>query len=228
MIHYLAFQATYSDIEIALFENDTLIDGFHLEKNKASSHVLLSLEDLLQKHHLSFADNNFIAVNLGPAPFTTLRVVIATVNGLSFASHIPIIGIDGLKSFLQEFYHHEYLTVAMLNAYGHEVYYVICSPEGTILEISCEDIDTFLKQIEKKFPSKKLYLIGNAVLLYKEKIEEIIGKNSVIPDNLPLMCSIKQIGKNAYKTWENTETKKVFHVLPLYLKNGIYKKSIVP
>jgi len=98
MAYFLGLQNTYDSVELGLFsEKPHLIDAHSLPKTQASSELILALAQFLQKHQLHFAQLPFIVVNQGPGPFTTLRTVIATANGLSFASAIPLIGVDALE-----------------------------------------------------------------------------------------------------------------------------------
>ncbi len=50
---------------------------------------------------LRFLDLAFIAAHQGPAPFTTLRVCLTTVNGFAFATGMPLIGINGLQELVE-------------------------------------------------------------------------------------------------------------------------------
>lgn len=99
----LVLQSTYDQIEIGLVIDGQLGTQINLNKAQASSQILLAIDQLLQAHRCKVTDLQFIAANLGPAPFTSLRVVIATVNGLCFATGVPLIGVNGLQAFVTEF-----------------------------------------------------------------------------------------------------------------------------
>ena len=57
---------------------------------------------MLKQHALTFSGLAFIAAHQGPAPFTTLRVCLTTVNGFAFATQVPLIGVNGLKELVDE------------------------------------------------------------------------------------------------------------------------------
>ncbi len=101
--YYLVLQSTYDLIEIGLGVDHTLLDQLSLNKMDANRDLILEINKLLLKHDLNLTQLSFIGTNLGPAPFTSLRVVIATVNGLAFATGIPLIGVNGLQAFVTEF-----------------------------------------------------------------------------------------------------------------------------
>src|SRR5678815_2876000 len=53
---------------------------------------------LLDRHNLRVGDIDLFAVAAGPGSFTGLRIGIATMQGLAFASGKPLIGISALDA----------------------------------------------------------------------------------------------------------------------------------
>ncbi len=47
---------------------------------------------------LTLGDVTLLAVGLGPGPFTGLRVGLATIEGLAFATGLPVVGVSGLDA----------------------------------------------------------------------------------------------------------------------------------
>ena len=102
------------------------------ETNKKASSLLVPyIKQILEKNSLKISDLDFICADQGPGAFTSLRVTIATINGISFASKIPLIGIDGLDALNQETLSDVMLKkqgvpeilIVLLNAYNNEVYF---------------------------------------------------------------------------------------------------------
>src|SRR3989338_3322087 len=115
MSFFLKLQATYDSIEFALCSNPSIrfahakhsgraeiIKKQFVIKTEACKLLMLKLNELLTSEQKQWSDISFIVVNQGPAPFTTLRALIATVNGISFATRIPLVGVDGLLTFAME------------------------------------------------------------------------------------------------------------------------------
>ena len=98
-INYLALQSTYSSVDLALFENQQCISFVQISKFTASSELIPAVKTSLAEHSMPLRELDFICANLGPAPFTTLRTTIVTVNGLGFATQIPLVGVNGLEAF---------------------------------------------------------------------------------------------------------------------------------
>lgn len=216
MISFVALQSSYQTIELALFRNTTIIDMVEIPKADASSLLFIQLADLLKRNSTTLNELTFLAVNQGPGPFTTLRVVIAAVNGISFATNIPLIGIDALKALLLERDDSNYpCTIALLNAFNHDVYIAI--QQQGIIRTSCLNIDSFLEEIHQQIPHEQIRFIGNGTHLYEKKILTQFGTRAYIPSPLPLLCSLSQIGLLGLEQWHSHQN--ITHqLLPLYLK----------
>ena len=93
MTFFLAAQHTYDGIQIGLFNGPKLIQTLFCEKKNASKKIVSLVDQLLRDHKVSFDDLLFVAANQGPGPFTSLRVVIASMNGIAFATKKSMIGI---------------------------------------------------------------------------------------------------------------------------------------
>jgi tRNA threonylcarbamoyladenosine biosynthesis protein TsaB len=216
MHSYIAIQNTYEIFEIALFIDGNFVDKKREDKHNTSKLFIPLLDELLTKNNAKISDFDFCAVNCGPGPFSTLRSIIASVNGLHFATHIPLISIDGLEATFLEFYNPNYQhTVVLLNAFNNEVYYLIADGKQ-IISKGYQKIDTFLKQIQKTYPAP-VNFIGNGVSLHQPLIREILGNNVVIEESNPSMCSIEMIGKIGLEKWL-LQQGATGYVMPLHLK----------
>ncbi|MDR3550362.1 MAG: tRNA (adenosine(37)-N6)-threonylcarbamoyltransferase complex dimerization subunit type 1 TsaB [Candidatus Babeliales bacterium] len=218
MTYFLAIQNTYNTLDIALFKNNQVLETAIEDKTRASKNCVLLIADMLHKHSRTFADLSFIAVNQGPGPFTTLRTIIATANGLSFASGLPLIGIDGLDALMLEHQDVNYPnTVTLLNAYNKDVFFSIGKP-GTIESIKgYGPISIILEKIKDIYGDQQVQFLGNGAELYTQEILAQFGDKAIIPHELPHTCSVQQIGLMGLDSWNKQEG--LSHQLfPLYLK----------
>ncbi len=215
MIYYLAIQSTYDDVQIALMKGHSSITTKAISKMEASEKLMPTILDILKQSKIALDKLSFIAANQGPGPFTTLRVVITTINGLAYAKLIPLIGIDGLRATLAEWSDPTYpATAILLNAFGNDVYTLIQSDNKEPL-YGVYAIDTLLEKL--KGHSGTIRFIGNGAILHKLKIEGVLGKKAFIPDTNPNYCSLDQIAKMGYESW-SSDKKGLQQLEPLYLK----------
>lgn len=221
MSHFLAIQHTYEGIELGLFDDLGLIQMVSEDKRMASKNCVVLARELLRVNALSFENLSFFTANQGPGPFTTLRVVIASINGLAFASEKPLIGIDGLEALLNEYTDNNWpITIALLNAYGKDVYFGIDQQGIPERHKGYKNITTFLTNLKKTFQAQPLRFIGQGTNLYEGQIRSVLGDQAIIPTELPEHCSIQQIGIMARNSWNNKENL-VDQLLPLYLKSMV-------
>jgi len=225
MSTFIAIQNTYNSLELALFNDTKIIDKRDDDKRNASRSFIPLLDDLLHVNNHLLQDLSFIAVNQGPGPFSTLRVVIASANGLHFASNIPLIGIDGLKAMATEFQDAQYPnTTILLNAFSFDIYFAQQTPNQELIT-GYKKIDLFLQELYNHTPDTPIRFLGNATEMYRDKIQNIFGTYAIIPEPLATHCSIEQIGLLGLKRW-NTQEGLSDQLLPLYLKTHPVQKKI--
>lgn len=197
MHSYIATQSTYETFEIALFTNNYLVDKVAEDKRHTSKLFISLLDNLLSKNGIIFSELSFCAVNCGPGPFSTLRSIIASMNGLYCATSIPLISIDGLQATFLEFYNAEYEnTIVLLNAFNSESYYLIAHGES-IISTGYKKVELLQDEITH-YPVHTLNLIDNR------------------------MCSIETIGQMGYEKFIAQEVS-TNYLTPLHLKTMHYK-----
>lgn len=228
---FVSIHGTHNKLDIALFQDQVCLDSLTKLDVRASSSLIMFLDSLLKKHNLSLTNLSFIAADKGPGAFTSLRVTIATVNGIAFNNKIPLVGISGLYALAKEALGSESNTkntdiqniVTLLNAYNNEAYFLVSKTDAkNILESTqgCQNIDILLDDIKSKFKDQKILFCGQGSQLYKTNIKHLLSDQAVILDE-PLLASAKVIGQMAYECWlkkENIEDQ----ISPLYLKTQYF------
>lgn len=227
LIH-LGIQGSYKSFEIALFEGGNYLDSFMGDKIQASSHFILSIDQVLKKNKKNFGDIAFIAVDQGPGAFTSLRVIISTVNALAFDTPVKLIGVDGLDALASQTLDavdaQNIFLVALLNAYNNEVYYGVHEVgEQKKLKLHMpkgyKKIDELLAQLEKLAQEKNYNFLftGNGSVLHKDLIFEKFKDRLVEPFGLLSVCSARKIGEMGFEQWGG-EVNICSELQPLYLK----------
>lgn len=216
MNYFLVLQNNYHMVEIGLFtDTNPLLDLVSINKTDASKDLIPVLDQFLEKHNLLLAHIACTVVNQGPGPFTTLRVVITTANGLSFASGIPLIGVDALEAMHAKWHNHKYpYTIVMFNAFAGDVYVAI-GLDGKIIFKGYQPIDQLLAKLQNI--NKPMYFIGNGVALYRDNIQHILHERAIMHDPNPDYCSLETVGLMGYKKWQAGD-RGTSQLLPLYLK----------
>jgi len=217
MTKFISIQNTYQTLELGLFDNTALVDIRSTKNQQASREFIPLLQDLFKRNNQSLQKLSCMVVNQGPGPFSTLRVVIASVNGISFATNIPLVGIDGLDSFIMQYSDLSYpYTVVLLNAFNYDVYFALQQP-GQPTTKGYKKIDQLLRELVKIIPRQTIRFLGNATQLYQDRIREQFNNRAHIPSPLPSSCSIEQIARMGLQKWKKQEGI-ANQLFPLYLK----------
>jgi tRNA threonylcarbamoyl adenosine modification protein YeaZ len=221
---WLCIASDYQQIHIALCNEDIIIAQQSVDKKNSNQQLLLAIDTLLKNNNSHLKNIIFIGVNLGPAPYTSLRIAIATVNGLHTATHIPLVGIDALHTFIDKHLPNEKktITIALLNAFNFDIFYAI-APYNETIKSGYENIDIFLNNIKQLYAQDRIIFIGNGIELYAKNIKQILGDKATIADSFPYP-SIDQLVQSGWQNWQ--ENKTIELALPLYLKQLAYKNSI--
>jgi tRNA threonylcarbamoyl adenosine modification protein YeaZ len=204
-------------MQLAIYSDISACGFVELDKTKASKECIIALQELLKQCNLHFEDLAFIVANQGPGPFTTLRVVISTINGLSFATQKPLIGINALEAFLKEYEQEPYKNkVVILNAFGNDLYYGIQIDTSTI-DIGCASAQSLLLQINQKIPAGSILFLGNGLQQHQTSIQEMFGNRAQFLNPNPQTVSLNQIAQMGLQKWAHQQDLS-FQLQPLYFK----------
>jgi len=231
---FVSIDATYVHSSLTIFAEGKPLEDLFLNDIRASSHLIPHLSSLLANHNLLLNDLSFIAINKGPGSFTSLRVAVATVNGIAFGINMPLIGVDGLTALCCQLAmtspavapgEQDPLFVGLLNAYNNDVYYTLAVqnaigddglPVLAIQESGCKKIEEVL-QLLTQCGTRPLVIGGNAVPLHKSLITDALSAKQVrlMPD---VTANATTIGRMAYAMFVRNEGI-VTKVEPHYLKS---------
>lgn len=214
-MYYLVIQNDFTVCTVALFFEKTKKGEVVKANHEASKNLIESIEFLLGKEKKKLKDMCCIMVNTGPAPYTALRTTIALVNGIAYGSSVPLVPVDGLRAFLAEYYESNQPTLAILNAFGNDVYYGL-HIEGTV-QTGWLSFDTCISLVNDIAITKPLRLIGNGIDLYKEKLV-LLKHPYYFVDPLPLTCSIDGVMHYGYEQLHAVKSQKIQSLSIGYLK----------
>lgn len=108
---------------IALAEDRTLISEFRSNIKRAHAEkIIYAIDRVLSDAHLRINEIDAIAISIGPGSFTGLRIGLAAVKGLAFASQLPVVAVPSLDVLaLQAFCWREQIC-PLIRAQADEAY----------------------------------------------------------------------------------------------------------
>lgn len=217
--HFLVLHNDYQTTKVGLFNAFELLDSVACDNKQASKQLFFAIDALLNNNAVALADCRFLAANQGPGPFTTLRVVIASLNGLACATKLPLIGVNGIETFAIEQYDKEYGYMCVLsNAFCNDVYYAMIDTTTAALETGCVPYETVITMLKKLLP-KSIKIVGNIANEKRIELAMLLGDTITIPDPCPNAASLTTIGQAAYRQWQETRASNT-QLAPLYFKKA--------
>lgn len=217
----LCIHNRYTHIESALADDQQIFSQVIIAKENASAQLIPTIANLLCSHNYQLSDLSYIIANQGPAPFTTLRTLIVTANGIAFAHKTPLVGVNALDAFIAEYADKvSGPLVILLNAFNNAVYYGIADPAQDKRSTGYAPLASCIAMIKELFPDMPILFLGNGTQLYRKELESVFGSHAQIPDPLPLTPSLEQIlitGLELIKTGRQAAN----FLEPLYLKKPL-------
>ena len=140
----LALDVTGENLVVALYNGKDIISEIPMATGKRhNSLVMPVIEKLLDEAKLQIKDIDVFACVVGPGSFTGIRIGIATIKALSFATNKPCVAINALEELAYgkdgEFY-------TLIDAL-HDNYYAakFNGSWENLIELSCKHIDEIKK-----------------------------------------------------------------------------------
>lgn len=231
---YLVIHGSYQDISLGLYTRSKPYAAHTAHAVRASSQLLPLIDELLVAHNVSLNDLSFIALDQGPGAFTSLRVVVTTMNGIAFAKNIPLVGCDGLEALATQMQtqvlnanNKPELVCALLNAYNNEVYYHMrrFNTDGQyeqVGESGYAHIDDVCDMINAHKASS-VWCAGNGSSLHREILVKRLGDGAHI-DQVLHHASIETFAAQALTRWQSQD-EPVYNLQPQYLKTQSFVKA---
>ena len=169
-MYILALDSTALSASVALTDGERLLGEILIENGNTHSETLLPMvEELLRKFSLSPKDIDLFACTAGPGSFTGVRIGVATVKGLAFASGKPCIGVSTLDSLAYNLcgfgagYENGVIVSPVMNARRAQVYNALFRVKGGIPERLTDDRAIAISELETELTAygDPVYLCGD-------------------------------------------------------------------
>lgn len=130
----LAVETATSAVSVALLRGEARVGEWTCEGTGAPAERLLpAIDALLTREGVALAAVEAFAVSVGPGSFTGLRVGIATMKGLAFATGLPVAAVPTLAALALGGRDGRAPVAALLDARRGEVYAAVYRPDGATL-----------------------------------------------------------------------------------------------
>ncbi|MFO7701514.1 tRNA (adenosine(37)-N6)-threonylcarbamoyltransferase complex dimerization subunit type 1 TsaB [Psychroflexus maritimus] len=222
-IKILGLETSTTNCSVALSINGRT-EVIKEENSKNYSHaekLNVFIDEVLKQSKLKVNDLDAVAVSKGPGSYTGLRIGVSSAKGLCFACNLPLISIPTLESLAHQIPTERLsqgdLILPMLDARRMEVY--TQTYKSNLTAISKTEAKVLEEDSFEDLEATHLHFIGNGV----EKFKKISNLKNVhfYTQEIP---SANEMGKIAFKKFQNNEFEDVAYFEPFYLKDFIAGK----
>ena len=205
---------------IGMVQDGEILADFRYDVKLTHSEVLLShIEKLLKMLKLKLQDLDGFSVSIGPGSFTGLRIGLATVKGLGFASGKPVASIPTLDALAFLSRGERYPLVPLLDAKKKQVYAAVYETQNKkiIRKTSYFVIDP--SELKQKIPPEVVFT-GPGIKVCQSELKNLMGKKAHFLRGEKTMPSGAAV---AYMGWEKLkqgEKEDLFLLEPIYVRKS--------
>lgn len=216
----LALETSTKMASIALTNDDSLIAEYQILLGRSYSEMLLpAIEYLLQNSDTSVHDIDAFALAQGPGSFTSLRIGMSVVKGLSMGVKVPVVPIPSLDGLAHNVCYASHLVCPLIDARKGEVYAAFYKKTDSSQLTKIRSDRSLRPEHLLDEISEDVVFLGDGSNLYRELIvERLKGKAHFAPLHLmyPRASVIAQL---AFQKIENNSMVPERALLtPLYIR----------
>lgn len=219
----LSIDSSATAASVALVDDNKLIGEFFINTELTHSRTLMPMIDsLLEVVGKAVSDIELIAVSTGPGSFTGVRIGVAAVKGLAFASDIPCMGVSTLESMAYNLTLTDCVVCAVMDARRDQVYNAMFRIKYGNIERLCEDraisLEELKKDISENYSKEHILLVGDGARLTMRELMDLPTYIELAPDSLisQRASSVAYCAKAKIAAGEKPDTSE--KLMPSYLR----------
>jgi tRNA threonylcarbamoyladenosine biosynthesis protein TsaB len=198
----LAVDTTSLAGSVALLEDDALrgLVGFSTVPGHAER-LLPTVDSMLAGLSLSLSDLDAFAVAVGPGSFTGLRIGISTVEGLSYSTGRPVVGVSSLEATAHRYRYRPGWIAAFLDARRSEVFGALFRSDGKHIEAAMDPVCEAPERFLTRLPEEPVLIAGSGLPIYREHISKFKELQPAEPGFF-LAEEVARIGRRRHENGE--------------------------
>jgi tRNA threonylcarbamoyladenosine biosynthesis protein TsaB len=224
----LAIDTATEACSAALYIDGIISEQYQLAPREHTKLILKMIESLLNEASLKITELDAFAFGRGPGSFTGVRIATGVVQGLAFASELPVIPISTLAAIAQLAYenHKQKYVLAGIDARMGEMYWGRYHLDATqLMTLSGDEVVSSAQVVSiDESLSTQWCGAGSAWDSYLEPLKENLGEqiDEIYADYFPRSACVVKLAVAAFLRGEAVE---VSQALPVYLRNDVAKKK---
>lgn len=213
----LALESSALTASVAVCDGERLLGEYTLNNGNTHSETLLPIvESLLKFLKLSVSDVDLFACSVGPGSFTGIRIGVATLKGLAFASEKPCVGVSTLEAMAYNLSVPNGLICPVMNARRKQVYAALFREKDGNLERLMPDSAISIEELDKLLAdyNEPVYLVGDGYDITLQNLSHPVGDT---PQRLRYQ-SAASVAKAAWLAYQSGTYSSDGEISPIYLR----------
>lgn len=218
----LSVDSSYSTATCALIKDDKILAEINLNDKKQHSIILMRLIDsILKEYEIDINDIDAFIISRGPGSFTGLRIGMATLKGLAFASKKPLISVSTLDALAYNFISFQGIICPIMDALRDNIYTCLYKNENNnltpLIKEQCLNINELVTILKEQ--TLPIIFVGDGVAKHKEFLQENIPNSFFAPNhsNFPKASSVGELG---IKKINDGVIENIDSINPIYLRKS--------
>lgn len=218
----LSVDSSYSTATCALIKDDKILAEINLNDKKQHSVILMRLIDsILKEYEIDINDIDAFIISRGPGSFTGLRIGMATLKGLAFASKKPLISVSTLDALAYNSISFQGIICPIMDALRDNIYTCLYKNENNnltpLIKEQCLNINELVTILKEQ--TLPIILVGDGVAKHKEFLQENIPNSFFAPNhsNFPKASSVGELG---IKKINDGVIENIDSINPIYLRKS--------
>ncbi|CUO03335.1 MAG: tRNA (adenosine(37)-N6)-threonylcarbamoyltransferase complex dimerization subunit type 1 TsaB [Sarcina ventriculi] len=218
----LSVDSSYSTATCALIKDDKILAEINLNDKKQHSIILMRLIDsILKEYEIDINDIDAFIISRGPGSFTGLRIGMATLKGLAFASKKPLISVSTLDALAYNSISFQGIICPIMDALRDNIYTCLYKNENNnltpLIKEQCLNINELVTILKEQ--TLPIIFVGDGVAKHKEFLQENIPNSFFAPNhsNFPKASSVGELG---IKKINDGVIENIDSINPIYLRKS--------
>ena len=218
----LSVDSSYSTAPCALIKDDKILAEINLNDKKQHSVILMRLIDsILKEYEIDINDIDAFIISRGPGSFTGLRIGMATLKGLAFASKKPLISVSTLDALAYNSISFQGIICPIMDALRDNIYTCLYKNENNnltpLIKEQCLNINELVTILKEQ--TLPIIFVGDGVAKHKEFLQENIPNSFFAPNhsNFPKASSVGELG---IKKINDGVIENIDSINPIYLRKS--------
>ncbi len=222
----LAIETSTDACSCALLVGDECRERFSIAPRRHGELILPMAEELLAEAGLTIKQIDGLAFGRGPGAFTGVRIAAGVVQGIAFATGLPVAPVSSLRALAQGALREdgEKAVLAAFDARMREVYWGVfkANPEGLMETVMAEAV-TPPDQVAVE-PEGDLFGAGSGWSTYGEILRVAVGGvlTGFNPGRHPHAWDVATLGRDGFARGEVVAAEEA---LPVYVRDEVVRQK---